>query len=309
MNGKASYFGKATKHQENNNEKEKSKREGHKELKMLVWNVAGLEEKNEKKWDYIKSFEIINLTKTWITKEKEKMIRNKLKDFNLEMTEARKDKRKGRAKGGIIFGTTKGLVEEQEILKKTEEIVAVRIRNKQEARRIIITYMRDKREENWRIIKDILEDNERLGTMIGGDFNARIGEEEGWTEEEEYFGLRDDQERGERRASKDKVLNAEGKSLINKVKENGLFIANGSINGDEEGEFTYIGTREKTTMDYLLLNGNGKSLIKKMIIGERIDSDHTPLEITWNKEIIEIKAERKEIIDWSDKGIKESERI
>lgn len=148
MNGKASYFGKATKHQENKNKKEKSKREGLKELKMLVWNVAGLEERNEKKWEYIKGFEIIGLTETWITKDKEKMIRNRLKDFNLEMTEARKDKRKGRAKGGIIFGIKKGLVEEQEILKKTEEIVAVQIRNKQEARRIIITYMRDKREEN-----------------------------------------------------------------------------------------------------------------------------------------------------------------
>lgn len=50
------------------------------------------------------------------------MIQNKLRDFNLEITEARKEKRKGRAKEGIIFGTKKGLVEEQEILKKTEEI-------------------------------------------------------------------------------------------------------------------------------------------------------------------------------------------
>lgn len=82
-----------------------------------------------------------------------------------------------------------------------------------------------------------------------------------------------------------------------------LFIANGSINEDEEGEFTYIGAKGKTTIDYPLLNGNGKSLIKKMIIGERIDSDHMPLEIIWNKKV-EIKAERKEIIDWSEKGIK-----
>lgn len=26
----------------------------------------------------------------------------------------------------------------------------------------MITYMRDKREENWRLIKDILEDNEKI---------------------------------------------------------------------------------------------------------------------------------------------------
>lgn len=52
----------------------------------------------------------------------------------------------------------------------------------------------------------------------------------------------------------------------------------------------------------MLLNGNGKSLIKKIIIRERID--HMPLEITWNKKIVEIKEERKKIIDWSDKSIK-----
>lgn len=78
------------------------------------------------------------------------MIQSILKDYNfrLDIIGARKDKKKGRAKGGIIFGTKKGLVESQEILKKTEELVAVEIRKKQETRRIIITYMRDKREEN-----------------------------------------------------------------------------------------------------------------------------------------------------------------
>lgn len=284
INEKASFFGEGIKQQEANNKKKRARKEGHKEIKMLVWNVAGLEEKNEKKWEYIRSFEMIGLTETWITKEKKRMIQSKLRDFNLEITEARKEKRKRRAKGGIIFGTKKGLVEEQEILKKTEEITVVQIKNKQESRRIIIAYMRDKREKNWRIIKDLLEDNEMIETIIGDDFNARIEKEEGWREEKEYFGLRDDLEIGERRASKDKVVNAEGnaegKSLINKVKENGLFIANGVIDGDKEGEFTYIGARGKSTIDYLLLNGNGKSLIKKMIIGERIDSDHMPLEIT-----------------------------
>lgn len=66
----------------------------------------------------------------------------------------------------------------------------------------------------------------------------------------------------------------------------------------------YIRAKGKTTIDYLLLNENGKSLIKKIIIGERIDSDYMPLEITWNKKIVEIKEKRKKIIDWLDKGIK-----
>lgn len=75
------------------------------------------------------------------------MIQNNLKDFNLEMTEARKEKRRGRAKGGIIFGTKKGLVEKQ--ILKTDKRTAAQIKNNQESRRIIITYNngRQKRRE------------------------------------------------------------------------------------------------------------------------------------------------------------------
>lgn len=42
---KVSYFREVINHQENNNNDERSKREGQKEIKMLVWNVTGLEEK------------------------------------------------------------------------------------------------------------------------------------------------------------------------------------------------------------------------------------------------------------------------
>lgn len=48
MNGKASYFREGIKHQEANNKKKRAKKEGHKEIKMLVWNVAGLEKKMKK---------------------------------------------------------------------------------------------------------------------------------------------------------------------------------------------------------------------------------------------------------------------
>lgn len=46
-----------------------------------------------------------------------------------------------------------------------------------------------------------------------------------------------------------------------------------------------------------------------MTTAERIDSNRMPLEITWKKKIVEIKAERKKIIDWSEKGINRSEKI
>lgn len=48
MSRKVSFFGKVIKRQENNNKNKRTRKEGQKEIKMLVWKVAGLEEKNEK---------------------------------------------------------------------------------------------------------------------------------------------------------------------------------------------------------------------------------------------------------------------
>lgn len=78
-------------------------------------------------------------------------MRNKLKDSNLEMAEARKRRRRERAKGGIVFGTRKGLVvdeeeeEEEEIFNKTDETIAVRFGKKRESTRIIRLRTRERR--------------------------------------------------------------------------------------------------------------------------------------------------------------------
>lgn len=56
-------------------------------------------------------------------------------------------------------------------------------------------------------------------------------------------------EREGNRKSKDKTVNKEGEKMLEEVRNNGLYIANG-MNGDEEGEFIYVGPRG-TTIDYL----------------------------------------------------------
>lgn len=70
-----------------------------------------------------------------------------------------------------------------------------------------------------------------LKTVLGGDFNARTGEEEGGVSIEEGW----DYGAGRKR-SKDKKVNKEGRMLIERLKELGWEIFNGSIKGDEEGD-------------------------------------------------------------------------
>lgn len=50
--------------------------------------------------------------------------------------------------------------------------------------------------------------------------------------------------------------------------------------GDEEGEWTYIGSRGESAVDYVLRNYRAGDKIEKLEIGERVESDHQPIEVT-----------------------------
>ncbi|KAH0813914.1 hypothetical protein GEV33_008877 [Tenebrio molitor] len=144
--------------------------------------------------------------------------------------------------------------------------------------------------------------------LLGGDFNGRIGER----------GARNwEEEKGDgKRKTKDKVENAEGKRLIEWIEENGWEVLNGNKRGDEEGEVTYVGSRGETVIDYAIVNEAAWERVKEFKVGERVDSDHLPLEITiegTNQEEKEkggTREEEKKVIVkvWSEHGVKEYRR-
>lgn len=73
-------------------------------------------------------------------------------------------------------------------------------------------------------------------------------------------------------------------------------ILNGTIKGNEEEEYTFIGGRGDTVIDYVVENREVKERIIKIKIGDRVDSDHQPVEITMEKgeESRERKGREKE---------------
>jgi hypothetical protein len=79
--------------------------------------------------------------------------------------------------------------------------------------------------------------------VIMGDLNSRIGQFE--------MG-------GEHRVTRDKIVNRGGKELINEIMGTGLLVANGSSNGDEKGEFTFIHSNKagKSVVDLCLMTPN-----------------------------------------------------
>lgn len=49
--------------------------------------------------------------------------------------------------------------------------------------------------------------------------------------------------------------------------------------GDEDGEFTYVGGRGSTVIDYILGDGETKKRIERMMVSDKVDSDHFPVEV------------------------------
>jgi hypothetical protein len=133
---------------------------------------------------------------------------------------AKREKKKGRATGGIIRERN------------------VHIGN--EWWKILTVYSKEMRTTTRRVENTIKKDREEC-MLVGGDFNGRIGERVARNREEEKGG-------GKRKA-KDKVENAERKRLMEWIEENGWEVLNENKQGDEEGEMTYVGSRGETVID------------------------------------------------------------
>ena len=74
-------------------------------------------------------------------------------------------------------------------------------------------------------------------------------------------------------------MNGEGRKLVNFIGEMGWSIFNGDMRGDEEGEWTFTGGRGNTVIDYVIGNEECREKVKRLRVGDRIDSDHNPIEV------------------------------
>lgn len=133
-------------------------------------------------------------------------MRRKLEgEFEVEMVAASRKTEKGRPKRGIILAIKKGIYEEEINARKWKEREFIDKEVKRQGGRMYVgvTYMRLCRKENREMMKDIMEIARNEAVIIGGDYNAKTGEEVGCTLYKEKG-----------RSSKDKVRNKKGEELL-----------------------------------------------------------------------------------------------
>jgi hypothetical protein len=84
------------------------------------------------------------------------------------------------------------------------------------------------------------------------------------------------------RKSKDAILNVKGRNILEMCEDYGLIIMNGRVEGDQEGEFTFLSSVGASAIDLALVSVNCLDLICDFKVGSFIGSDHLPINLMLN---------------------------
>lgn len=201
----------------------------------------------------------------------------------MRWTTATKTSKFGRASGGCLFGYKKSLASCINVrFEECGTCNVVQLSVNGENTLIVPVYInRKKWQEDFGKIQKIFQEEAPIRYILLGDFNVRIGNLQELPEEMEVGNLGIAQSR----VSKDKVVDACGKKLVEWIDDFGGIILNGRKCGDEEGEFTYVDSMGKSVNDLGIVSFSLLPLINNFRVLNETYSDHFPitLNLSYNK--------------------------
>lgn len=270
----------------------------------MFWNVAGIGNKDKEFWRYIRTYDFISLSETWMEKGWEK-IRGRLSDTHKwACSYAIKEDKKGRARRGFIIGKKNwDLAQGNNLIQREEEgIIVTEMSLDREKLSIISVYGEQGGKNVEEKVNRMIGEREGGYVMIRGDFNISLRELGGSGIEEEE------------RKSKDKIIGNGGRNLVNWLGEKGWNILNGRTEGDWKGEYTYVGARGSSVIDYVVVNEKTDNKVIEFKIDVRVDSDHMPMSVKIEdkersgeeeeEDKTEEQEEEIEIIQWDEEAVK-----
>jgi hypothetical protein len=133
-------------------------------------------------------------------------------------------------------------------------------------------------------VLDIYQEVGDSPLIIMGDFNSRTGERNAKNGLNlDIFSYDDDSEEEEEgefsRTSKDSIINEFGYYLLSMCENFSLKIMNGSLKGDEQGEFTYIAYNGSSVIDYFILSDSIIKYASELRVISKVESKHMPVQM------------------------------
>jgi exonuclease III len=148
--------------------------------RYAFWNVAGIGNKDKEFWRYVKEFDFISMCETWLEETAWEKMKEKLPETHEWICSfAKKERKRGRARGGFLIGYRKeGAVQgnKLKIIKEEEEMVMSEVGKEGERVRIISVYGMQGGKSVREKLEKFIGEEEEGNLIIGGDFNIRIGE-------------------------------------------------------------------------------------------------------------------------------------
>lgn len=259
-----------------------------KNLKLLSWNIMG--------WgrhtcdpsfvSYVSKFDIILLQETWL---REKLTLN---GFTTSSVDASASQKGGRPSGGLSILISTSIKHVSFSIPPLANLASSSLVRFNDIWLLIINVylppirQKEALKNTWlkleTYITNTLAQHPEVLLILAGDFNARIGPTE--ADLYDHFHLAQPEiDLGlvlPYRQSKDKGCNWAGLYLTELSHKLNLVIMNGSTEGDDEGEYTFVSNRGSSTIDYFLISYELLFVTPRCKIEHRVESDHLPVTLT-----------------------------
>lgn len=226
-------------------------------------------------FNFIKKFDVIFLLETHLEQKDLYLYEHLFKDFHISFVAASRYFKYGRAVGGCIYGykKNKSIASICSFIQINNNF-CIRINQKDDHILLIPTYINC---TNWASdfeqLNCLLNEINDSKCIIMGDCNARIGDAQIIQSGIAYFNTNVSLER----KSKDKCINARGKQWLELCDNNDLVVLNGRVEGDREGNFSFISSWASSVLDLCCVNFSLLSAISKFTVIPEVFSDHCPI--------------------------------
>ena len=238
-------------------------------MKFLSYNIKGLFSKLclADFFDYLRSFDVFILCETHVEEANE--YNKYFGGFDISWKFATRRSSFGRASGGCVYGVKKGLrnVGVNHSFIKIDGLDIIKLTVDKTHLHLIPLYLRPTEWlEDFEKLSNVLLNRKIDNIIIVGDLNVRIGSLQIQLAEN-YLGNLNNV--CDERKSKDLVINAKGKQLLDLCENMGLFILNGSTVDDKSGNFTFISSVGNSVNDICAVDQELLFLVDNFIVDSK----------------------------------------